>query len=352
MKIKMDIVKQTLLQKIEKLESDLEKSFVDLNTNGKGKSVEFISKNGCKCKFTLTGKFDDYFIKKSIDKGVEVQLLIDDLNQSVFYFDTFNHKPKFVSLFNQGMGKYIPIDTNIKLNVILNNVKSLYNLQIDSVEIIDFIETKLFDILFESFNEFVVFTNEYTEVKSEFENYDNLMFEKWKETVFQTGKIKIIPHYSYRVLYENETSTVPLGIKFIKDGKCFRVHTTKIINKHPKLLGLTDKIVSFQTIKKGKYKITFEEVYNNYGSRNQSINNVDYYFTERNLEDLLIQIWRHNEESIIHNNSIKVDLCESYKIIIGDNIIKSDLNIYYDLEPSSDDYFKLTNRESLYEERV
>ena len=73
MKMKIDIVKQILLQKIQNLESKLEKSFVDLNTNGKGKSVDFISKNGCKCKFSLTGDYKDYFIKQSIKDGIEVK---------------------------------------------------------------------------------------------------------------------------------------------------------------------------------------------------------------------------------------------------------------------------------------
>jgi hypothetical protein len=351
MKMKIDIVKQILLQKIQNLESKLEKSFVDLNTNGKGKSVDFISKNGCKCKFSLTGDYKDYFIKQSIKDGIEVKLSIDDSKETYFYFDSFTHKPKELLFFNNGSRNYISIDTNIELNDLLKQLTSLYNFVKDSGEIIEFIETKLFNKLIISFDEFIDLSTELVETKSEFENYDNLMFDKWKQSIFQTGVIKVLPLYEYRVLYENETSTTPLGVKFIKREIFFRVNTSRSINSHPKQMGLSDKIVSLDILKKGKYKITFEEVYN-CGMKNQSVTNVDYYFTERNFEELLIQIWKHNDESISINESIKVDLYDDYKIVIGNDIVKSDLDKFYELEPISDDYYKLTNRESLYEECV
>jgi hypothetical protein len=351
MKMKIDLVKQTLLQKIQSLESELEKSFVDLNTNGKGKSVDFISKNGCKCKFSLTGDYKDYFIKQSLEDGIEVKLSIDDSKETYIYFDSFTHKPKELSFFYNRSRNYISINTNIELNDLLKQLTSLYNFEKDSGEIIEFIETNLFSKLFVSFDEFIILSNELVETKSEYENYDNLMFDKWKQSIFQTGLIKVLPLYDYRVLYENETSTTPLGVKFIKEDIFFRVNTTRSINSYPKLMGLSDKIVSLDILKKGKYKITFEEVYN-CGMKNQTVTNVDYYFTERNVEKLLIQIWKHNNESIITNNSIKIDLYDKYKIIIGDDIIKSDLNKYFELLPTSNDCYKLTNRESLYEESI
>lgn len=338
MKNKTNLVKTTLIDKLNDVTLKMNQSFTDSITKGNGKSVPYVCRNGTKLLFTIQNNLTKYSNRNSFEENLHFVIKVDGIdNEMEVNFDSLTFTPineRFQNVILTPLNFFMDMNQDLSLLTKKLNLYYCFNKDID--EMVQFIETSLLNNFSNYFKEYSLLKSEYINLVKQLNQYENLLFEDWKSDLLKSRNFQLNLKYCHDINFDD--NDVPLSIKFYLTYNPFYLKCSTYLGGSYKERYVFGKFKSLEIIKKGKYKLNVES----YNIKNPTVR--EYYLTDKSLNDFLSELWEYNNSDKDSIDSLKLELYEQYKLIISDSM-KSNLDIYYKILHLSNGYLELTNEE-------
>jgi hypothetical protein len=350
-----NVVKQTLKNQMDELQTSYLTHFKKEVANAGGTEFVMDTPNGVKVTFTLDKINGVHNVEYAISNGITCTASIKGLDEYHNFKVRYDARTfESVVLARYGNTEIISsptfkIDIEETLVSLTKEMEKIYWFKTDKEFIKTFVETKLnqkIKLLFPLYSKYM---DEYLEIQHQYSNYDSMLLDAWKKDVLKTGMLETQKSYDWQCRENADGISDKMRI-YSSSYNIWDVHCANYEGgTYKKRTVYLNDINYITEYKKGKYVAGFVKDFTLPIELNDYNNNFkkDYYFTSAGVDKFLNEVYKKNTWAVENNSfeSVVKEINDGNEVEINIDNIQPD--VWYALLPNPTGYAEFITGEIL-----